>query len=676
VKRSTPRRRLRSHGRAMPSRAWLAGLHEETLLLATQLADLQPSVLAIVNGLVKAGFAPARVSVSVVTKHPALAGLGFVWTRASAGVTYLERPWGFLDTDEHRASPLHPVMSAGEVIFIPRAAVAEAPFAIVREFVREGATSYLALPVPSTNGNTHALALWTDRPDGWSESDRDEIARVVPLLALLVDVYENRRLLGVVGAQQEVTRRALAEHSLRSSEALLRQQAATVERLRAERVARLETERQLEEKTRDLAARNHDLRTLTASLEEKVSERTRELQDALQRVQAATLAKSRFLATMSHEIRTPMHGVLGLSELLAKTPLTPDQARCIHAIHETGTGLLTLINDILDFSKIEAERFELEALPVEPARLLDDVALLLRTQAEARGLTLDVRCAEGVPVTVEGDPVRLRQVWINLLGNALKFTERGGVSATLDVVRLGPSSVTLRGRVRDTGVGITPEALGRLFEPFMQADSSTSRRFGGSGLGLAITRRLVEQMGGVLTVESQVGAGSVFTFTIPARELHTQRGAAPVLDATNLDDLAALRVLLVDDTPVNRLVARGQMQALGVTQPHLATNGREALSLVATNPFDVVLLDVQMPEMDGLEVTRQLRAMPLAAQPFVIAMTASAAEDDRRACTEAGMNAFLSKPVSLSTLREALSKCLSAPRANGVPRAAHGALGS
>ncbi len=500
-------------------------------------------------------------------------------------------------------------------------------------------------------------------PAGWSAADVDAISRVVPLLTLLVEVTESRRLLGVVGAAQEVTQRALAEQALRNADALVRQQAADMERLERERQARLETERQLEQKTRDLAERNDELVRLAASLEEKVSARTHALQDALLRVQAATQAKSRFLAMISHEIRTPMHGVLGLSELLSKTPLDAEQGGYVANIQSTGHGLLAIINDILDFSKIEADRLELEAIAVAPRTLLADVAALLRAQAEAKGVLLDAHCEAHVPELIEADPTRLRQLWVNLIGNAVKFTEQGVVLATLEVARRTPEGVTLRGRVRDTGVGISKEALRRLFEPFSQADSSTSRRFGGSGLGLAICSLLVQKMGGVLSVESEEGVGSVFSFEVTVSTPQPRKVEPAPRPGLEGADVTALRVLLVDDNPVNRLLANGQLKALGIARARTASSGREALELVAREPFDVVLMDMQMPEMDGIEATRRLREIPLAAQPRVIAMTASAFEEDRLACIAAGMDGFLAKPVSLAALRDALR---GAPTASGA----------
>jgi signal transduction histidine kinase len=635
--------------------SWLAVLQDQVLRLESQRLDMQPAMLAVAESLVGAGFGPERVSVSILTRHPGLSGLGFVWSRSSQQVAFLERPPGFLDTPEHLVSPLHAVMTTGEALFLDHDALSTDPrFPIVREFVRAGATSYLALPLHTARGDVHVLAMWTAQSGGWKIDDAMQLARLVPMLSLLVEVTENRRLLGIIGTAHELTQRAMAEQALRDADALMRHQALDMERLQAERRARLEIERQLEERSRDLAERNDALKALAASLEEKVSARTVELERALERAHSATLAKSRFLAMMSHEIRTPMHGVLGLAELLARSRLDAEQSRYVATIQTTGESLLSLLNGILDFSKIEANRVEFEAVPLDPARLLEDVVTLMRGTALERGLIVEMRCAEDLPRCVTADPTRLRQIWMNLIGNAIKFTERGRVSMSLEVAQSVGSSVTLRGQVSDTGAGIEAEALNQLFEPFAQGDSSTARRFGGTGLGLAICKGLVEQMGGSIRVDSRVGAGTTFTFEITLAL--ADRNEAPALtDAPpDLADLVGLRVLVVDDNPVNRLVTERQLMMLGMFSPVLAESGMQALALLESARFDVILMDMQMPEMDGLEATRRLRRLGLPRQPHVIGVTANAFAEDREACIAAGMNDFLSKPISLRHLGGAL----------------------
>ena len=654
---------------------WLGALHERVLALELRTLDLQPAVEAVAECLVKAGFAPERLAIAVLTLHPGLSGMGFVWARTEPRVTFFERPPGFLDSEEHRSSPFHEVLTTRTALFLDQAAIrSETRFPIVRSFVTAGATSYLALPMPAARGDVHVLGLWTARPGGWRAQDAAHLAHVVPLLTLLIEVTENRRLLGLIGTAHELTQRALAEQALRNADALVAQQAADMARLETERQARLATEKQLQERSRDLAERNAELRAVTASLEAMVSARTRDLEEALARANAATLAKSRFLAMMSHEIRTPMHGVLGLGELLSKTALDAEQARYVSTMQSTGMTLMSLLNGILDFSQIEADRIDLESMPFEPARLLDDVAMLLKGTADARGLSLEASTADDVPPGVEGDPTRLRQVWTNLIGNALKFTEYGGVTVTQEVAARGDGTVTLRGRVRDTGMGIPPEALAQLWEPFMQGDSAIARRFGGTGLGLAICKGLVEQMGGSLQVESRAGEGSTFTFLATLRT-HAGQPSPQATDRPDDDSgLAGLRVLVVDDNAVNRLVTERQLAKLGTAAAVLAEGGIQALARLRESVFDVVLMDMQMPDMDGLETTRQLRALLAGGRPRVIGMSANAFPQDRQACLDAGMDDFMSKPLSLATLRDALRGAQ--PPTDAAARSPHQAASS
>lgn len=629
---------------------WLSELLEGTLRIQSEAQDLQPAIETAAEVLDSAGFCAQRVSLAVVTHHPGISGLAYVWNSADRRVVFFERPWGFLDSPEHLESPLHYVISTSQRLFIDKETIrCDKRFPIIESFVAQGATSYLALPLKTARGDVHVLAFWTSQPDGWTEEEADEMSRIVPLFTLLVELAENRRLLGIIGSAHEITQRALAEQALRNADEMLKQKSAAMIRLEAERDARLETERLLAERNAELAA-------LAVSLEFKVSERTHELEKALQ-------ARSRFLALMSHELRTPMHALLALSELLSHTSLDSAQHHYVETIQTTGKGLLSLLNSILDFSKIEAGRVELEKVAIQPKMLLDEVTTLLGVSAKERGITLNVRCASDIPPYVEADPTRLRQVWMNLLSNSIKFVERGQVTATLEVASKTEQTCTLRGIVADTGPGIAPEAIGRLFEPFVQADETMTRRFGGTGLGLAICKGLLEQMGGSLSVESELGVGTTFTFLVPvtiapwppepARSVASSKPEPVSFEST-------VRVLVVDDNKVNRLVAERQLRTLGVVEPILAAGGAEALEIVkqAEDLFDVVLMDVQMPEMDGLECTRRLRALSLQRQPWVIAMTANAFEADRQACEDAGMDDFLPKPVALPALREALQHSL------------------
>jgi signal transduction histidine kinase/ActR/RegA family two-component response regulator len=601
-------------------------LEHRLLALQASSLELQPVVEQVAAALTQLGFAPERLSLSIFTHHPGLSGLGYVWRRSDERVEVLERPWGFLETQEHRSSPLWFVQTTKATLFLDEHSLAtEERFPLIRGFAAAGATSYVALPLCTARGDVHVVALWTACASGWSSADVTTLSHLAPLLTLLVEVSEGRRLLGIVGAAHEVTQRALAEQALRASDALVRQQAADMARLEEERKARLETERELER--------------------------------AVARAEEAMQARSRFLAMMSHEIRTPMHGVLGLTELLSHSRLDEEQSQMVATLQGTGKALLALLNDILDFSKIEADRIEMEAIPFDPRSLLDEVIRLMRPSATSKGILIEAHCAPDLPDAVEGDPTRLRQVWTNLLGNAVKFTARGRVSVSLEVIARDEGRVRLRGVVRDTGLGIPPEVLSRLFVPFAQGDESIARRFGGTGLGLAICNRLIGLMHGELRAESREGEGSAFTFEVP---LAVGRAVPTPRRALGSASLASLSVLVCDDNPVNRMITQRQLRAIGAPPPVLASSGLEALAAIEATPFDVVLMDIQMPELDGLETTRRLRAAPLSRQPRVIAMTANAFEDDRRACAEAGMDGFLTKPASVDALRAALASIASA----------------
>lgn len=429
-------------------------------------------------------------------------------------------------------------------------------------------------------------------------------------------------------------------------------------RLAREKGGRQQAEALLEEKSLALYSTNQALRGTAAELELRVHERTLELKEALGRAQTANEAKSRFLALMSHEIRTPMNGVLGLSELLGTTPLNAQQSEYVKSIVSAGSGLLSLINDLLDFSKIDAGEMQLEVLAVDPRQLLTDAVDWLQFQAQDRGVDLLIELTNDVVPLIQTDPSRLRQVWLNLISNALKFTTHGKVSACMEV-REG----RLFCAVKDTGIGMSPETVSHLFEPFRQADNTMARKYGGTGLGLVICKSLIEKMGGTLRVESRQGYGSSFCFDLALPDFPLEIGTPTDLLVHDSDvaaweahALAGLRILLVDDYPINRLLARSQLAKIGCPPLFEAENGRVALEYLRHETFDVVLMDVQMPEMDGLEATRLLRKMPLPSQPVVIAMTANAFSTDGEVCLAAGMDHFLSKPVAVALLRAALVK--------------------
>ena len=380
------------------------------------------------------------------------------------------------------------------------------------------------------------------------------------------------------------------------------------------------------------------------------------LVEAQRSAEAAAEAKSEFLANMSHEIRTPMNGVLGVLHLLRKEALSVDGRKLLAEAESCGRMLSQLLNDVIDFSKIEAGRLELAPEPLDPVGMLESVVDLLRPQAEAKGLTLSV-VADGEPGWVLADPVRLRQALFNLIGNAAKFTIKGSVEARRHATAMDDGGRRLRFEINDTGVGIPSEAQAALFERFTQADSSSARRFGGSGLGLAITRRLAELMGGTVGFESREGVGSTFWFDIPS----SPAAPAPAIEEELEHVLQGVRILLVEDNPTNRLVASRILESLGA-EVHTANDGVEGVQAIHDQPYDLVLMDVQMPRMDGVEATRRIRALKTeAAKTPIIAMTANALSHQSESYLAAGMNGTAAKPISPPELIAEIRKVLMTP---------------
>ncbi len=400
---------------------------------------------------------------------------------------------------------------------------------------------------------------------------------------------------------------------------------------------------------------------ILAKAANKFRELSKDLSEAKQSAEHTTKVKSEFLANMSHEIRTPMNGILGMARQMTRTTLTPEQSKMLQLIQSSGASLLVIINDILDLSKIEASKIELESEPVDLSYLLEELKHLFQEQANRKNIQLYISTTPEVEkLAFLADETRLKQVLINLLGNAVKFTERGSVSLTVNIQEIGLDEVKLTFNVSDTGIGIASEHLGTLFEAFSQADTSITRRFGGTGLGLTISSKLLNLMEAPLKVESALGEGSHFYFDLKAKRtlssMDLDHEDISLTTSKEVIDLSNINALVVEDNDINQIVIEAMLNEFNITSINMANNGQEAVEQCELGVFDIIFMDMQMPVLDGPQATLKIREFSAFKHTPIIALTANVLSADKQRCFDAGMDDYIAKPLEYDALRSILLK--------------------